>query len=321
MPYSRAQVDRASPRTRARIAEDLATYGPRAEGLSRAAVIALVGDVARGEYLHAWLSYHGRTSPLAPPRAPRPPAPPDDGWRTHLVVGDCHAAPDTDLRRFADLGSYVARTRPDVLVQIGDWYSLDTLCTHETPRRRAEGRLIDDLAAGEAALAAYHGALGDPAGIDHHITLGNHDVRVDALADEEPWMEGIYAVGAAHEARGWTVHRYRRPARIDGIRYQHDLPQRGGKRPISGKYAPQRLLERVLHAESIVVGHSHVLQYATEAPHVGRRVHAVVVGCYLDHVEEYAGEDNAVWWSGVVRLSVRAGEIGEITFVPRWAVR
>ena len=142
------------------------------------------------------------------------------------------------------------------------------------------------------------------------------------LADDAPWFEGLHTPGAAHEARGWKVHGYRMPARIDGVRYQHDLPAAGGNRAIGGKFHALRLLERVKFRESVVVGHSHRLDYRTESAHAGPRVHGIVVGCYLDHVEAYAGPDNAEWWSGVVVLrDVVAGDIrGGVSFIPRHPV-
>lgn len=331
MPVSNDELRGLGDAARKQLARDIAEFGPRAVGATRAATRALVGGKHhRADVLHAWLRTYGTASPARAAPAPRevraepPPAPAGarTGGRTHLVVGDCHASPGQDLRRFADLGKYVAEVRPDVVVQIGDWYSFDSLCGHETPKKRAESRLVEEIEAGELALAAYHEALrkyGHGWQPEHHITLGNHDKRIADLANDEPWLEGLYTPGAAHEARGWKVYPYRTPARIDGIRYQHDLPSAGGPRAIGGKFHALRLLERVKFRESVVVGHSHRLDYRTEAAHAGPRVHGIVVGCYLDHVEEYAGSDNHEWWSGVVVLhDVVAGDIRSgVTFIPR----
>lgn len=350
MAVSLAQLDQMGSWRRGLLRADLATHGGAAVGLTIAQVVALVGDTRRGQYLHAWLRHRGVTPPEAPRPSRRPrtaahetqpvvdvPAPrPTHGrreerpraevgrGRTHLVVGDCHAAPGQDLRRFSDLGAFVRRLRPDVVVQIGDHYSMDSLCDHEALLTRSAGRLREDIEAGETALALYHAALGNATNaaggrIEHHFCEGNHDVRVRKLADGAPWLEGIYSVGAAHEAHGWTVHGYRTPARVDGIRYQHDMPAAGGNRAIGGVNHARSLLQRVKYQESVVVGHSHRLDYRTEASHTGKRVHALVCGAYLDHLEGYAGPDNAEWWTGVVVLRdvVDGDPRGGVEFVPR----
>lgn len=330
-------LDDLGPARRARLSSDLALYGGRAVGLTRAETAALVGDAARGAVLHAWLRTHGTADPerTAPPvRRPRTPRRAPTGavagavsGATHLVVGDCHAAPGQDLARFSELGRLVGAEadragregRTLRVVQIGDWYSFDSLCTHESARQRGEGRVVEEIAAGEAALVAYHEALGrTPEHVEHYLTLGNHDVRVARLGDDAPWLDGLYSVGAAHEARGWRVAEYLRPLRLDGVRYQHYLTGRGGSRAIGGVNHARALLARVQYGESVVVGHSHTLAYATEASHLGVRRHAIVAGCWLDHVEEYAGEDNASWWVGhVVLRDVREGVIGSVEFHER----
>lgn len=326
-------LDTLTQGTRTVLAEDLVRYGGRAVGLSRSAVRELLGadgvGCPRADRLHAWLAAYGTADPVRvrgptarPTRRQDPPA--DDP--THVIFGDAHAAPGQDLRRFRDMGEIVraeaARARAEgralVVVQIGDWYALDTLCEQETLARRTEGRVRGDIAAGETALEALHVGLGSaavPEGVSMYLTLGNHDVRVARLADEAPWLEGLYSVGAAHEARGWTVVPFLDPLRLDGWRYQHYLPSRGGRRAIGGVNAARTLLTRVRHQESVVVGHSHLLQVATEAAHTGVRRHGLVVGCWLDHREEYAGEDNAEWWSGYVVLrGVRDGDAECIEF-------
>jgi hypothetical protein len=316
------------PLRRAQLIADLATHGGAAVGLTIAQVVRLVGDTRRGQYLHAWLRHRGVTPPEAPrpsrrPRTvPAPPAPPVDRPPDHVVFGDCHAAPDQDLTRFRDMGRIVRAEydraqregRRLVVVQIGDWTSYDALCSHETLARRGEARVRAEIEAGEAALAAFHAGLGAPAGLpglDLHLTLGNHDVRLERLADSMPWLEGLFITGAAHAARGWTVHPFLQAARLDGIRYVHYLTARGSGRAIGGVNHARSLLQRVHYAESVVVGHSHHLQYHTEANQLGRRVHGIVAGCWLDQVEEYAGEDNATWFSGhLVLREVRAGDFG-----------
>ena len=284
--------------------------------------------------LHAWLRTYGSTDPLAhappAPRALRAARPaPVVRPPTHLVFGDSHAAPDQDLGRFRAMGAIVraeadraaAEGRALVVVQIGDWYSFDSLCEHETAAKRSEGTVRAEIEAGELALEAFHAgagaasiaALGDH--VTAYVTEGNHDKRVAALADDAPWLDGLYTVGAAHEARGWGWVPFLRPLRRDGVRYQHYLTSRGGARAIGGVNHARTMLARVHYGESVVVGHSHALAYHTEASHLGVRRHSIVVGAWLDHVEEYAREDNQGWWTGhVVLRGVVDGDAESVEF-------
>lgn len=328
MAVGLAQLEHLGPYRRRILITDLAEYGAAATGLTIPQTVELVGDVRRGQYLHAWLRHRGPTPPEAPrpgrrPRAVHEPTAPVEiraNRPTHLIFGDAHAAPDQDLRRFRDMGEIVRAEydraqregRTLRVVQIGDWTSYDALCSHETLARRGEARVREEIEAGEAALAAFHAGLRAPAGLpglELHITLGNHDVRLERLADSMPWLEGLFVTGAAHAARGWGVHPFLTAARLDGIRYVHYLTSRGSGRAIGGVNHARSLLARVLYSESVVVGHSHLYQHHTERNHLGRRVHGIVAGCWLDHVEEYAKEDNATWFSGhLVLRGVRDGD-------------
>lgn len=303
-------LDALTSETREVLAADLAEWGAVALAVPRDRLREVL-PTRRADRLWGWVRQHGATDPrdlrrVTPPPPP-PPPPPADG-RTHLVIGDCHAAPGQDLQRFRWLGRMIRDLAPDVVVSLGDWYSLDSICAHRTLADRSKERVVDDLRAGEMALAALESELGEWSG-RKVITLGNHDDRLRQLGDSAPWLEGLEDVGAEHRKRGWEVVPFLAPCRIDGVLYQHYATARGSGRALAGKHHAARLLERYRHAESVVVGHSHQLQHRTEAV-PGRRVHALVAGCYFEHTEDYAGEvDNADWWRGIVVLrGVRSGD-------------
>lgn len=228
--------------------------------------------------------------------------PPPLSWErdraTHLVVGDAHWAPGQSMERAIWLARAINDHRPDVVVVIGDWYSMDSLCSHHS-RREAEGHRVQaDLEAGNEALQTLHDHLRHEPEL--HFCEGNHEQRLARLAEENPALQGFVGMHLyGFQSMGWHVHPYLQPARIDGIRYQHCLPTRG-RAMLGGKYHAARMLDRVRYSESVTVGHSHRLQYRTEADHLGRRVHGLVAGCYFDHREGYAGEDNHEWWRGLL---------------------
>ena len=49
-----------------------------------------------------------------------------------IAIGDTHDAPDVDKTRFRWFGKYIRKVKPDAVVQIGDFITLDS-CTHYIP--------------------------------------------------------------------------------------------------------------------------------------------------------------------------------------------
>lgn len=291
-------IERMSPESVDQLRSDLAEWGAVAVHASRDELVHSLG-YRRAARLKAWVSEHGSRVPRRG-EVVKPAAKKFSGGTTHLVVGDCHAAPGQNLERFRWLGRMIADLRPDVVVQVGDWFSMDSLCTHRTPKDRMGELVQEDIIAGRMALAELEHELGSWS-CRKVLTLGNHDARAAAIADHAPWLDGVLDIGRDHRDAGWEVFDFLSPARIDGILYQHYLTVRGTQRPISGKFHSLRLMERVKFAESVVVGHSHTFQYRFES-RPGKRIHSLVAGCYFDHEEGYAGEDNAEWWRGVMVL-------------------
>jgi hypothetical protein len=319
-----ADLDRMSAWRRNLLAADLTSYRRSAVGLTIPQTVALVGDVRRGEYLHAWLRHRGAAAPADAARPVRAPRNTDQPPTPAQVRAD-------DPPVFRHMGEIVRREydaahaagRSVHAVQIGDWGSHDALCSAETIKQRAKERVVEDIEAAETALDAFHAGLGVAAvtslpGLSCYLTLGNHDVRISKLADDQPWLDGLYVPGASHQARGWTVTPFLQPLRIDGFRYQHYLTSKGSGRAIGGVNHARTMAARVHYDESVVVGHSHYLQYHTERSHIGRRTHYIVSGCWLDHQEAYAGQDNESWWSGhIVMRGVAHGDFEVIEFHAR----
>jgi hypothetical protein len=49
-----------------------------------------------------------------------------------IVIPDAHAHPDYDNGRFDVLGDYINRHRPDIVVSIGDWADMASICEHSS---------------------------------------------------------------------------------------------------------------------------------------------------------------------------------------------
>jgi hypothetical protein len=230
---------------------------------------------------------------------------------TILVIGDAHFEPGQPLDRARLLGRIIASMQPtDHVVCMGDWHGMTTACRHISALEKEGGRIKADLDAGNDAITAMMQAAGSGPLPHLHVVLGNHDWRIDQLAANSPEYEGL--VGSHlydWERWGWSVSPFLEPLRVEGWRFQHFLPNKMG-RAIGGLNLARKLLLAVRHSESIVVGHSHILDAHTEATVVAGRQWGLVAGCFFEHSEHYAGPDgNADWWRGLVFLrAARAGD-------------
>lgn len=225
------------------------------------------------------------------------------GGRTHLVIGDAHAKPGQDLRRFAWLGRMVRDLKPDVIVSIGDWACMPSLSSYDKGKRSFEGRrYLLDCDASKEALRLFHreaGAEGYAA--ERYWTIGNHEQRIERVTQDAPELDGV--VGYHHLGfadHGWHTSPFLVPVEVDGVYYAHYYTAQGTGRPLGGVNAA-RTLVLSQHA-SVTAGHSHVLShYAHKGDPLGRRtIHGLVAGCFFEEREHYAGQSNDGWWRGIV---------------------
>ena len=234
--------------------------------------------------------------------------------RTHLVVGDAHFNPDhPGLERADWLGRVIVDLRPDVVVQVGDWWSLDSLNRFSPPGSISKegARLADDLDIGREALGRVKAQL-DEANFgvrkqnriapEMHLCLGNHEERLLlALEDSPSKLMGFLDEGSFRAAQfGWLQHSFLEPVRIDGITYSHYFDRLGKAPALNSKYIAGGCLAQ--QHRSVVFGHTHRLAYALE-PAGDHRIQALNAGCYFEHREEYAKSANlSLWWRGLCVL-------------------
>lgn len=221
--------------------------------------------------------------------------------RTHLIIGDAHAHPDHDLDRFVWLGRMVADIQPDIVVSIGDWADMPSLCTYDRGRKGFEGRrYIKDIEAANEALNLYHRELG-PYKCDHVWTVGNHENRIDRATEADAVLDGLITLDDLDfRRRGWEVVPFGIPISIDGVAYGHYHTKGPMARPISGQNHARNMLNKLHY--STVAGHSHFIDMAFDTNVMGERLQSLVVGSYFGHREGYAGRNNWEWWRGIVVL-------------------
>lgn len=235
-----------------------------------------------------------------------------------LVIPDAHAHPGYDNQRFEVMGDYVARTRPDAVVCLGDWFDMPSLCSHSSTLELETERYQDDLRSGHDAMWLFRKGLAGyqpPRGI--HITLGNHEARISAVVAENPRLQGHIGLEDLELSTLFdTVSPYKGYKELAGWRFGHFVPAGVMGRPIGGEHHAYNMLKK--NHRSLVVGHSHLLSYATHAAIDGRRIHGIVAGCVSHHrqIEGWNTNTHHLWWRGLTILGkAKDGDAG-VVFVP-----
>jgi hypothetical protein len=219
--------------------------------------------------------------------------------RKHIVIPDCQVTPDSPTDHLEWIGKYIVEQQPDVVVCIGDFADMSSLSTYDKGKRQFEGRrYMADIVAAENAMARLMRPLSDhnykmrawkmaqyrP---ELHLTLGNHEYRIQRAIDSQPELEGILSLDSlGYEHFGWTVHPFLKPVEIDGVSYCHYFanPQTG--RPYSGSSMDTRLKNIGF---SFTMGHQQIFMVGERPLNNGRRIRGLVWGsCYL-HDEDYRG--------------------------------
>lgn len=257
------------------------------------------GDAERAELLdYREKMVEAREARREPPVTLAPPEPTEFG-RVHLVIGDSHTTPEASNQRFELLGQFATKLQPDVIVDIGDWWDMGSLCHYDRGKKCFEGRRYwKDIEAGIDAQQRFQAHYEGEAKLVR--CLGNHENRITRCIEEEPRLEGVIGLeDLASKQYGWTEVPFLEPTTLDGITYAHYYSL-GGRPPGAKRLAAWMVMN--FH-KSVIAGHSHKLDYCEEIQADGKRVQAMVVGCYFTHHADWATpSQNQSWRRGLTVL-------------------
>ncbi len=203
--------------------------------------------------------------------------------RTHLVIPDCQVKPGVPLDHLRWVGNYIAEKRPDVIIQIGDFADMPSLSSYTLGKAQAEGgRYTADIEAARKAMSILMEPFASLKGYqpELHLTLGNHEERIDREADANPkFMGTISSEDLGYRQWGWIVHPFLQVIEIDGWEYSHYFITGAKGNPVSS--AKAMLRER---QKSCVQGH---VQFTEIEVHRRTGKIGIFCGiCYL-HDEPY----------------------------------
>ena len=233
------------------------------------------------------------------------------------VIGDLHDAPAIPKKRLRWLGKHIKNTKPDQVVQIGDFLSLDSCCWHidnaTMQARKNKGTFIDDINSFDTALEEFNKGLGNYK-VKKHVTLGNHENRLWKWEDRNPeyYNIGKRELFSTLKKYGWTASEYGEFYFIDGVGFTH-VPINVLGREFGGVSVERNIGQNSLF--DVVFGHTHKFN-DVRCPKIGNSnyIRVVNVGCSLpmNHIESYAKLSTTGWFWGVVDISIYNSKIQEV---------
>lgn len=220
---------------------------------------------------------------------------------THVIIPDSHAHPDFDNRRYTMLGMLIHDLRPDVVVDIGDWFDMSSLCSYDRGKKSFEGRSYKrDIEAGlDAQDRMMHEIKKYKKRLPRFVrTLGNHENRVNRAVEMDRVLDGTIGTNDfMSKEYGFEEYPFLEAVDIDGIDYAHYFVTGVSGRPIGGEHPAYSLLTK--RFKSSTCGHVHTFDYCIRTG--GRdKLHGAVVGVYQDYHADYAGPANDIWNPGIV---------------------
>lgn len=229
------------------------------------------------------------------------------------AIGDTHDSPTLPKDRFKWFGRHIAKTRPDKVVQIGDFGDFHSCSSHE-PIGSLSAALKPsyrrDLESLEEALGLIHKEISG-SGIPLHVVEGNHEDRVYRFQDLHPEADGMF-VSALHDVFArydWRTKPYGEFLFIGGVGFVH-APKTIMGRAYGGKNSEQQIGNDALF--SIVWGHTHRSVFK-QVPKIGPSQHIEVLnlGSAMPqgYIASYAGTATTGWTYGIYDLELRGGHI------------
>jgi hypothetical protein len=230
-----------------------------------------------------------------------------------LIVPDSHANPDISNDRFLWLGRFILDRQPDIIVNLGDLYDMNSLSSYDKGKKSFEGRRYKlDIDVGVDALQKMDQPWNDfnnkrrnirkarlksPRKI---ITLGNHEHRIIRAVEDSPQLDGVLSLDNLRlQEFGYEVCPYRKAICIDGIYFSHNFPSGTLGHPIGGVNIASSMITKNL--VSSVCGHAHVFDYAIRARPDGTKAIGLCAGWYGEE-PTYSDATDQLWVSCVTML-------------------
>lgn len=230
---------------------------------------------------------------------------------THYFIGDLQCKDEVDLDYCRWIGEDIARTKPDVIINIGDHADMPSLSSYDRGKASHEGRRVHlDI---EAAIKGMNLLLKPLWQIQQKelkkfgeiqykprmiLTMGNHEERIERHVNANPELVGLLSTDSLrYKEFGWEVYDFLVPAMANGVAYCHFFAN-----PLTGKPYGGTIMNVLKNVgESFSMGHVQKFDlFMRYLPASGKRQMALVNGASYSHDEGYKGPQGNHHFRGIV---------------------
>lgn len=233
--------------------------------------------------------------------------------KTHLVIPDLQVRPGVCLNHLNALGHYIVHTKPDVIIQIGDFADMHSLSSYDLGKKSGEGaRYEEDIQATKRAMAtlmaplkAWNASRKQGKRKQYrpklHLTLGNHENRINRHINAYPILHGRLSTDdLCYKEAGWNVYDFLEVIKLDGISYSHYFPRNAAGRIVQTRNgSPNARVQVQREGRSCTAGHLQGLDIHIQQ----RQDHldiGLIAGSFYMHEEDYLGPQGTAYWRGVI---------------------
>lgn len=238
-----------------------------------------------------------------------------------MVIPDCQVKPEVPVDHLHWAGQYAVDMKPDVIVNIGDFWDMPSLSSYDKGKKSFEGRrYTKDIDAGNHAMSLFMGPIiAEQQRLKKNkeklwkprlvFTLGNHENRIARAIDNDAVLEGVIGFDDFNlKDYGWEVHPFLEVVNINGVLFSHYFTSGVMGRPVSS--AKLLLTKKMMSA---VQGHVQDRDIAYGRRGDGTPVTGIFAGIFYMHDEEYLTPQTNGSWSGVWILhDVKDGSYDEM---------
>ena len=233
-----------------------------------------------------------------------------------IVIGDAHVDDEQSLERFDIASKFIIDHKPEYIVNIGDFLTLNCLSAWDRNKKRTmEGRRYSkEIEAGNKALDKLTGEITrynkkrsknkKAKYKPKHIYLeANHEDRLNRYLEQDPTFDG--AVGIEKDLklkeRGIDFIPYREYYYINDVGFTH-IPF-NKVAPISGVDITRKA--QAVNVKSMVFGHTHEQHLShTHKQGMPRLQDTYNCGCYFSKKEDYVAGRITNYWRGLSILTI-----------------
>ena len=227
---------------------------------------------------------------------------------THIYIPDTQCRPGTPRDHLTWAGRYIvdefAGKDKVKIIHAGDHADMHSLSMYDQGKMGMEGRRYrEDIEVANqgflelnAPLIAYNKSRSAKWWPERHLTLGNHEDRINRAVESDAKLEGVISTNDLNYSElGWKVHAFRVPVCIDGVYYAHYFYNPMTGKPLGGMVDTR--LKTLGH--SFTQGHQQTLSYALRFV-AGQSQHGLVAGAFYLHDEDYKGPQGNAHWRGLI---------------------